>query len=56
MYKVTEINHAEGTKEENVFSFETKKQAKAYVKANGKRWGYDFFQKENRSIELRMNF
>lgn len=50
MYTIEIYNHETETTEKRV-SFETKREANNFVLKNCEKRGYDYFSKENRSLE-----
>ena len=50
MYNVEIYNH-ETKKTIETFGFETRKEANKFIKDNAEKRGYDFFSKNDRSIE-----
>lgn len=50
MYQIEIYNHETKTAIERL-SFETKKEANNFLKSNCEKRGYDYFSKEDRSLE-----
>ena len=55
MYKLRIFNHVtENTV--NVLTFETKRQSNKFLKDNTEKRGFDFFSKEDRSLEYQKQY
>lgn len=51
-----EIYNNETLTTENTLTFETKRKANKFLKDNTEKRGYDFYSKENRSIEYKKQY
>ena len=55
MFSIKIYNNETSTTE-NVLTFKTKRKANKFLKANTEKRGYDFYSKENRSLEYQKQF
>jgi hypothetical protein len=55
MYSITIFDNLTSENQKTII-FDTKRKANKFLKDNTEKRGYDFFSKDNRSVEYRKNY